>query len=44
MFVPDGLHPRPLYQISRMNTPVVMVSTNARSLALNEAVVELAAR
>jgi hypothetical protein len=43
MFAPDGLHHLSLYQISRMNTPVVMNSTNARSLALTEAVVELPA-
>ena len=44
MFAPDGLHHRSLYQISAMNTRVVMSSTNARALALNEGVVELAAR
>jgi hypothetical protein len=42
MFAPDGLHHSSLYQISWMNTPVGMSSTNARSLALSKAVVELA--
>jgi hypothetical protein len=42
MFAPDGLHHLSLYQIPRMNTPVVMSSTNARPLALSELVVEFA--
>src|SRR6476619_5571073 len=42
MFAPTGLHHPSLYQISRMNTPDLMSSTNARSLALGEALVELA--
>jgi hypothetical protein len=43
MFAPDELHHSSVYQICRMNTPVVMSSTNARSLALSKAVVERAA-
>jgi hypothetical protein len=42
MFAPDGFHHLSLYQISRINTPVVMSSTSAWPLALREALVERA--
>jgi hypothetical protein len=42
MFAPDRLHRAFLYQISRMNTPVAISTTNARLLALSEALIEFA--